>query len=66
MKVVVSGNIASHYFGIPDEIKNVSASQMLKLMYNTEFREARLEGVGIGSANFEELSYEDKFLEMME
>ena len=39
---------------------------MLKLMYNTEFSEARLEGVGIGSAKFEELSCEGKFLEMME
>ena len=40
---------------------------MLKLMYNTEFSEARLEGVGFGSANFEELFYEDKkFLEMMD
>ena len=67
MKDAVSGNIASHYFGIPDEIKNVSAKQLLKLMYNTEFSETRLEDVGIGSANFEELSYEDKkFLEMMD
>ena len=36
-------------------------------MFNTEFSETRLKGVGIGSANFEELSYEDnKFLEMMD
>ena len=54
VKDAVSGNIASHYFGIPDEIKDVSAKQMLKLMYNTEFRETNLESVGIGSANFEE------------
>ena len=47
-------------------LKDVSAKQMLKLMY-TEFCETRLEGVGIGSANFEEFSYEDKkFLEMMD
>ena len=66
MKDAVSGNIAPHYFGIPDEIKNFSAKQMLKLMYNTEFSETGLEGVDIGSANFEEFSYEDKkFLEMM-
>ena len=67
VKDAVSVNIASHYFGIPDEIKDVSAKHMLKLMYNTEFSEARLEGVGIGSANLEELSYENKkFLEMMD
>ena len=67
MKYPVSVNIAPHYFGIPDEIKDVSAKQMLKLMRNTEFSETRLEGVGIGSANFEEFSYEDKkFLEMMD
>ena len=64
VKDPVSGNIAPHYFGIPDEIKDVSAKQMLKLMYNTEFSETRLEG--IGSANLEELSYEDKLLEMMD
>ena len=63
----VSGNIASHYFGIPDEIKDVNTKQLLKLIYNTEFSETRLEGVAIKSANFEELSYEDKkFLEMMD
>ena len=67
MKDAFSGNVASHYFGTPDEIKDVSAKQMLKLMYNTEFSETRLEAAGIGSANFEELSYEDKkFLEMMD
>ena len=67
MKYPVSVNIAPHYFGIPDEIKDVSAKQMLKLIRNTEFSETRLEGVGIGSANFEEFSYEDKkFLEMMD
>ena len=60
VKDAVSGNIASHYFGIPDEIKDVSAKKMLKLMYNTEFSEGRLERVGIGSANLEELSYADK------
>ena len=67
VKDAVSGNIASHYFGIPDEIKDVSAKQMLKLIYNTEFSETSLEGVGIGSANLGELSDEDKkFLEMMD
>ena len=36
-------------------------------MYNTEFSETRLEAVGIGSANFEEFSYEDKkFLEIID
>ena len=33
VKDAVSGNIAPHYFGIPDEIKDVSAKQMLKKMY---------------------------------
>ena len=37
VKDAISGNVASHYIGISDEIKNVSAKQMLKLMYNTEF-----------------------------
>ena len=47
------------------KLKDVSAKQMLKLMYNTEFSETRLEGVGTGSANFKEFSYGDKkFLEM--
>ena len=32
VKDAVSENIAPHYFGIPDEIKDVSAKQMLKLM----------------------------------
>ena len=65
MKDAVSGNIASQYFGIPGEIKDVNTKQLLKLMYNTEFSVASLEGVGIGLDNFEELSYEDKkFLEM--
>ena len=67
MKDAVSGNIASHYFGIPGEIKDVNTKHLLKLMYNTEFSVAGLEGVGIGSDNFEELSYEDKkFLEMID
>ena len=67
VKDAVSGNIAPHYFGIPDEIKDVSAKQMLKLMYSIDFSETRLEGVGIGSANLEEFSYDDKkFLEMMD
>ena len=40
---------------------------MLKLMYNNEFSETRLEGVGIGSANSEEFCYKDrKFLEMID
>ena len=67
VKDAVSGNIAPHYFGIPDEIKDVSAKQMLKLIYNTDFSETGLEGGGIGSANLEEFSYEDEmFLEMMD
>ena len=67
MKDAVSGNIAPHYLSIPDEIKDVSAKQMLKLMYNTGFSKTRLEGVGTGSADLEEFSYEDKkFLEMMD
>ena len=52
---------------MPDEIKDARAKQMLKLMYNTEFSEKRLESVNTGSANFEEFSYEEKkFLEMMD
>ena len=36
-------------------------------MRNTEFSERRLEAAGSGSANFEELPYEDKkYLEMMD
>ena len=67
MKGEVSVKIVSYYFAIPDEIKDVSDKQMLKLMYNTELSKTRLEGAGIGSANFQELFYEDKnFLEMMD
>ena len=67
MKDAGSGNIASHNFGISDEIKNVNIKQLLKLMYNTEFSHTRLEAVGIGSVNSEELSHEGKkFLEMMD
>ena len=48
-------------------MKDVSAKQMLKLMYNTKFSDTRLDGVSIGSANFKEFSYEDeKFLKMMD
>ena len=61
VKDAVSGNMAPHYFSILDEIKDVRAKQMLKLMYNTEFSETRLEGVGTGSANLEEFSYEEVF-----
>ena len=64
VKDAVSGNIAFHYFGIPDEIKDVSAKQMLKLIYNTKFSVARLENVGVGSPNFEKLPYLYKCLEM--
>ena len=67
MKDAGSGNIASHNFGISDEIKNVNIKQLLKLMYNTEFSETRLEAIGIGSVNSEELSHKGKtFLEMMD
>ena len=56
-----------HYCGIPGEIKDVSGKQMLRLLYNTEFSGTKLESVGIGSANFEELLHEDKkFLEIMD
>ena len=48
------------------KLKDVTAKQMLKLMHNTEFSETKLKNVAIGSANFEEFSYEDKFLEMMD
>ena len=65
VKDAVSGNIAFHYFGIQGEIKDLSAKQMLKLIYNTEFSVTRLENVGVGSPNFEELPYQyKKFLEM--
>ena len=59
MKGEVSVKIVSYYFAIPDEIKDVSDKQMLKLMYNTE--------LSIGSASLQVLFYEDKnFLEMMD
>ena len=46
---VTSGKMASHHFGTTNELKDVSAKQMLQRMYNQEFNESKLafmEGIG--------------------
>ena len=53
--------------GITNEIKDVSAKQMLQRMYNQEFSESKLAFMeGIGKTDIEEISFEDReFLKMM-
>ena len=64
---VTSGKMASHRFGITNEVKDVSAKQMLQRMYNQEFNESKLAFMeGIGKTDIEEISFEDReFLKMM-
>ena len=64
---VTSGKMASHHFGITNEVKDVSAKQMLQRMYNQEFNESKLAFMeGIGKTDIEEISFEDReFLKMM-
>ena len=64
---VTSGKMASHHFGITNELKDVSAKQMLQRMYNQEFNESKLAFMeGIGKTDIEEISFEDReFLKMM-
>ena len=52
--------MASHHFGITNEVKDVSAKQMLQRMYNQELKLAFMEG--IGKTDIEEISFEDSFL----
>ena len=64
---VTSGKMASHHFGTTNELKDVSAKQMLQRMYNQEFNESKLAFMeGIGKTDIEEISFEDReFLRMM-
>ena len=39
---VTFGKIASHHFGITNEVKDVGAKQMLQRMYNQEFNESKV------------------------
>ena len=39
---VTSGKMAPHYFGIANEVKDVSAKQMLQKMYDQEFNEPKV------------------------
>ena len=59
--------MASHHFGITNEVKDVSAKQMLQRMYNQEFNESKLAFMeGIRKTNIEEISFEDReFLRMI-
>ena len=63
---VACGKMDSHHFGITNEVKDVSAKQMLQRMYNQEFNESKLAFMeGIGKMDIEEISFEDKeFLKM--
>ena len=63
---VTSGKIASHHFGIKNEVKDVSAKQMLQRMYNQEFNESKVAFTErIGKTDMEEVSFEDReFLKM--
>ena len=64
---VTSRKIASHHFGITNEVKYVSAKQMLQRMYNQEFNESKVAFMErIGRTDIENFSFEDrKFLKMM-
>ena len=54
----------SHQFGITNEVKDVSAKQMLQRMYNQELKLAFMEG--IAKTDIKEISFEDReFLKMM-
>ena len=54
---VTSGKMASHHFGITNEVRDVSAKQMLQRMYNQEFNELKLAFMeGIGKTDIEEIS----------
>ena len=67
MQDVTSGKIASHHFGIKNEVKDVSAKQMLQRMYNQEFNESKVAFTErIGKTDMEEVSFEDReFLKMI-
>ena len=55
--------MASHHFGITNEVKDVCAKQMPQRMYNQEFNELKLAFMeGIGKTDIEEISFEDSFL----
>ena len=61
---IASGKMYSHQFGITNEVKDVSAKQMLQRMYNQELKLAFMEG--IAKTDIEEISFEDReFLKMM-
>ena len=64
---VTYGKMASHHFEITNEVKDVSAKQMLQRIYNQEFSETELAFMeGIGKTDIEEISFEDReFLKMM-
>ena len=64
---VTSAKIASHHFGIKNEVKDVSAKQMLQRMYNQEFNESKVAFTErIGKTDIEEVSFEDReFLKMI-
>ena len=64
---VTSGKMASHHFGITNEVKDVSAKNMLQRMYNQECNESKLAFMEeIGKTDIEEISFEDReFLNMI-
>ena len=39
---VTSGTMASNHFGITNQVKDVSAKEILQRMYNQEFNESKL------------------------
>ena len=64
---VTPRKIASHHFGIANEVKYVSAKQMLQRMYNQEFNESKVAFMErIGRTDIENFSFEVReFLKMM-
>ena len=64
---VTSGTMASNHFGITNQVKDVSAKQMLQRMYNQEFNESKLAFIeGIPKTGIEEISFEGReFLKIM-
>ena len=50
-----------------NQVKDISAKQMLTGMYNSDFNESKTETLGHGLINIEEISFEDKkLLKMMD
>ena len=60
-----SGKMASHHFGITNDVKDVSAKQMVQIINNQEFKESKLVFMeGIGKTDIKETSFENRKLRL--